>query len=108
MSHSQNRALRIGSGIVSSAALPASPPAGSPSAHLLRPVLLAILLFALLSVGTANGHPIHGTGYSPGLWSSWLTGFLHPLTGIDQVLAMLAVGLSAGRLWFVRRLQGRV
>jgi len=50
-------------------------------------------VFALalcLASGSVFAHPGHAGG-------GWLAGLLHPLTGIDHLLAMLAVGLWAGR-----------
>ena len=51
---------------------------------------LAALMMALTSVTPALAHAglEHATSFSPG--------FLHPLTGPDHVLAMVAVGLWAG------------
>lgn len=54
--------------------------------HRLRvPTLLLAVLFA----GAAQAHPGHGD-------TSFFTGLLHPLTGLDHLLAMIAVGLWAG------------
>ena len=49
-----------------------------------------LFLAALFYSGAALAHPGHAGGV--------LAGLLHPLTGIDHVLAMLAVGLWAAQL----------
>jgi len=58
----------------------------------LMPVLIA-------AASPALAHPGHGEG------GSFLAGLLHPLTGIDHLLAMLMVGLWAAiafpRRWWV-------
>ena len=46
-------------------------------------------LVALLP-GVASAHPGHGGGFS--------AGFLHPLMGLDHMIAMLAIGLWAAKL----------
>lgn len=46
----------------------------------------------LLAPSVAFAHPGHGEG------SSLLAGFIHPFNGIDHLLAMTAVGLSAAHL----------
>jgi urease accessory protein len=51
-------------------------------------ISLALLLLGLLPV-TAWAHPGAGS-------ASFLGGLLHPLTGLDHALALLAVGLWAG------------
>lgn len=51
--------------------------------------LLAISALCLLST-SALAHPGHGSGL--------VAGFVHPFTGIDHLLVMLAVGLWAGRI----------
>ncbi|MDB5699047.1 MAG: urease accessory protein [Alphaproteobacteria bacterium] len=60
------------------------------SARLVLPLLLA------LSGGAAEAHPGHGQSFAAGL--------VHPLTGVDHMLAMLMVGLWArlcfGRHWW--------
>ncbi|WP_137917927.1 HupE/UreJ family protein [Hydrogenophaga sp. 2FB] len=60
--------------------------------HLLPLVLAAVSVSALAHVGDA-GHD-HG---------GFLTGFLHPVTGLDHLAAMLAVGvwsaMTTRRLW---------
>lgn len=50
------------------------------------PLALALTLLA----GSASAHPGHET-------ASFMTGFGHPLGGLDHLLAMLAVGLYAAR-----------
>jgi len=62
---------------------------------------VALGLTALLVVAqTASAHPGHGPA------SGFHAGFYHPLSGIDHILAMVAVGLCAGQLggrwiWFL-------
>jgi urease accessory protein len=59
--------------------------------HILRASnarLLLVLPFAL-SGAAAQAHPGHGH-------SSFAAGLIHPLTGVDHMLAMLMVGLWAG------------
>lgn len=51
----------------------------------ITPLLIAILM--LMVPGTASAHAVHGLG------GGVLTGFLHPITGLDHVAAMVAVGL---------------
>lgn len=53
---------------------------------------LALALVAAASPGLALAHPGHAEQ------ASFLAGALHPLTGIDHLLAMLAVGLWAAQL----------
>jgi urease accessory protein len=48
------------------------------------------LLVSLSLPATVMAHPGHET-------HSFITGALHPLSGVDHLLAMLAVGLLAGR-----------
>jgi len=50
---------------------------------------LPLALMILLAPSLALAHPGHGD-------DGFLTGILHPLTGVDHLLAMLAVGLWAG------------
>ena len=50
---------------------------------------LPALVLACLFAGVVQAHPGHGD-------ASFFTGLLHPVTGLDHVLAMLAVGLWAG------------
>lgn len=57
---------------------------------------LALITSLILSAAPAMAHPGHEFGFVPGL--------LHPLTGADHLLAMLAVGLWSGfvlpnRVW---------
>jgi urease accessory protein len=53
----------------------------------MKRLLLAATIF-VSGVGAASAHPFHGaTGLADG--------FLHPLLGIDHLLAMIAVGLLA-------------
>lgn len=54
-------------------------------------ILLPLVLVCLPSV--VFGHPGHTHGEN-----ALTSGLLHPLTGLDHLLAMLAVGLWAGRL----------
>ncbi|HWW73296.1 MAG TPA: HupE/UreJ family protein, partial [Duganella sp.] len=51
---------------------------------------LTLMLLALTYGGAALAHPGHDHGAMAGL--------LHPLTGIDHILAMLAVGLWGAQL----------
>lgn len=51
----------------------------------------SIILFSMVCLGAAGAamaHPGHGAGHS-----LFLEGLAHPLTGLDHLLAMLAVGL---------------
>ncbi|MDE3122073.1 MAG: HupE/UreJ family protein, partial [Paracoccaceae bacterium] len=51
----------------------------------------ALSVLALASLTTAAAaHPGHGAGLA--------AGFLHPLSGLDHLAAMVAVGLLAARL----------
>ena len=66
---------------------------------MLRPSQFALAAGAiLLSAAPATAHPGHGVDHTA------LQGFLHPLSGMDHVVAMLAVGLLAlylgGRAFF--------
>jgi urease accessory protein len=54
--------------------------------------ILAIGLPTALWAQSARGHDLIGDAY--GL----LTGFLHPISGVDHVLAMVAVGLQGAQL----------
>ncbi|HVL57311.1 MAG TPA: HupE/UreJ family protein [Burkholderiaceae bacterium] len=49
-----------------------------------------IAMLVLGSIGTAWAHPGHATG-------SFVDGLLHPFSGIDHLLATLAVGFVCGR-----------
>ncbi|TBR42542.1 HupE/UreJ family protein [Marinomonas agarivorans] len=67
--------------------------------HMNLPIFWRILplsFFALFSQ-YALAHPNHETGL--------LSGFIHPFLGLDHILAMLAVGLWAGRLGKQARVQ---
>ena len=55
----------------------------------MKSIRLPALILALAFAGVAHAHPGHGD-------PTFLTGLLHPMTGLDHVLAMLAVGLWAG------------
>jgi urease accessory protein len=63
---------------------------------------LALSLPFLLIATAAIAHPHHA---HPGEYASFMSGLLHPLFGLDHVLAMVAVGLWAsligGRALFV-------
>lgn len=50
----------------------------------------SLVLIAMAFSGLAQAHPGHGGGY--------LAGFSHPFTGLDHLLAMLAVGVWAAQL----------
>ena len=52
------------------------------------------VLSAMLFSTAAFAHPGHGAHVENG----FLAGFLHPLTGLDHILAMVAVGLWAAAL----------
>lgn len=54
----------------------------------LRPALAALLLAA---AGAACAHPGHDGGHG-----GFLAGLLHPLSGADHLLALLAIGLCSG------------
>src|SRR5262245_47406910 len=58
-------------------------------ATMARPKFTLGLLMSLSLPVTAMAHPGHDT-------HSFIAGALHPLTGVDHLLAMLAVGLLAG------------
>jgi urease accessory protein len=53
---------------------------------------LALTLSLMLVVTQAAAHPGHGAH------SGFVSGFFHPILGLDHVIAMLAVGLWAARL----------
>jgi urease accessory protein len=71
---------------------------------LLRTPLVVLALSAVAASAVAHGgHPVV-EGSSP--WAAFATGFMHPLTGPDHVVAMLAVGLwgavlGAPALWLL-------
>jgi urease accessory protein len=54
--------------------------------------ILAVTLLAALWAPSALGHVLQGKA------SGFVTGFLHPLSGADHVLAMVAVGLWGAQL----------
>jgi urease accessory protein len=54
--------------------------------------ILAVALLAALWTQSALGHGLQGEA------EGFLTGFLHPLSGADHVLAMIAVGLWGAQL----------
>ncbi|MES2785487.1 MAG: HupE/UreJ family protein [Pseudomonadota bacterium] len=57
--------------------------------HALRPRRLVVALFASVCAGATQAHTgLHGTG-------AFSIGFMHPLTGMDHLLAMLALGVWA-------------
>jgi urease accessory protein len=53
---------------------------------------IAVFVTILLSTQTAFAHPQKGEA------AGFLTGFRHPISGLDQVLAMVAVGLRGAQL----------
>ena len=53
---------------------------------------LAVALMATLWAQTAGAHLLKGEA------SGFLTGFLHPISGADHMLAMIAVGLWGAQL----------
>src|SRR5664279_3500003 len=57
---------------------------------LVRAMVLAVLVF--LCAQTAFAHPQKGEAVG------FLTGFRHPISGLDHVLAMVAVGLWGAQL----------
>src|SRR5215510_3941188 len=59
---------------------------------MLRSLLRIIVSAMVLMPGLALAHPGH-----PGD-TGFIQGFIHPLNGIDHLLAMIAVGLLAARL----------
>lgn len=58
----------------------------------LRTILALATIFALMPLAPAFAHT--GTGTSAGL----LSGFMHPITGVDHLVAMVAVGLWGAQL----------
>jgi len=54
--------------------------------------ILAVTLLAALWTQSALGHVLQGEAYG------FVTGFLHPISGADHVLAMVAVGLWGAQL----------
>jgi urease accessory protein len=57
-----------------------------------RVVLKTLISFCVLAPTAVLAHPGHGDS------SSFMHGLVHPITGIDHVLAMTAVGLFSVRL----------
>ncbi|MCI1005389.1 MULTISPECIES: HupE/UreJ family protein [unclassified Herbaspirillum] len=57
---------------------------------------LGLLAVAALAAGTAMAHPGH-PGSTMDASTSMAAGFAHPFSGIDHLLAMLAVGLWAAQ-----------
>ncbi|MBL9173762.1 MAG: HupE/UreJ family protein [Verrucomicrobiales bacterium] len=55
-------------------------------------LVLSPLLLAVLAPIAAQAHPGHSAS------SGWEQGVMHPLTGLDHLLAILAVGLWAARV----------
>ena len=53
---------------------------------------LTLLVFVLLWAQVASAHPQAGEA------KGFLTGFMHPISGLDHVLAMIAVGLWGAQL----------
>jgi urease accessory protein len=53
---------------------------------------LTLLVLVLLWAQVASGHPQAGEA------KGFLTGFMHPISGLDHVLAMIAVGLWGAQL----------
>ena len=54
--------------------------------------ILAVAALAVLWAQSALGHVLQGDAYG------FVTGFLHPISGADHVLAMVAVGLWGAQL----------
>lgn len=65
------------------------------TARLPRRIAQGLLLLAVLPLA-ASAHPGHEGGHDFG-WD-FSGGFLHPLSGLDHLLAMIAVGLWAAQL----------
>ena len=55
-----------------------------------KKLVLAVVALGLMAVG-AEAHPGHGA-------TGFIAGLVHPLTGLDHMIAMVAVGLFAARL----------
>jgi urease accessory protein len=53
---------------------------------------VSVMIFVLLSASSAFAHPQKGEAVG------FLTGFRHPISGLDHVLAMVAVGLWGAQL----------
>jgi urease accessory protein len=60
----------------------------------MKPHRLLSLTALLLAPVAAQAHPGHGLGMNG---TDFLAGLAHPLTGLDHLAAMLAVGASAAR-----------
>ncbi|NGZ83597.1 HupE/UreJ family protein [Duganella aceris] len=67
-----------------------------------RAATLAMTLTLALASGAALAHPQAGGAHTHG----FLDGFTHPFTGLDHLLAMLAVGIWSVRQSNARWLQG--
>jgi len=70
------------------------------SRHTLKTAIAAATAGLVLMPGVAFAHPGHGS------FTGFTQGFMHPLTGLDHILAMVMVGMLAGRiggraLWLV-------
>jgi urease accessory protein len=70
------------------------------SRHNLKTAIAAATAGLVLMPGVALAHPGHGS------FTGFTQGFMHPLTGLDHILAMVMVGMLAGRiggraLWLV-------
>ncbi|WDZ96103.1 HupE/UreJ family protein [Herbaspirillum sp. WKF16] len=57
---------------------------------------LGVLAVAALAAGSAMAHPGHPGAHMDAA-ASFMSGFTHPFSGIDHLLAMLAVGLWAAQ-----------
>jgi urease accessory protein len=57
-----------------------------------RQSILAVVMLTALWAQSAFGHLLQGEAYG------FVTGFLHPISGADHVLAMVAVGLWGAQL----------
>jgi urease accessory protein len=57
-----------------------------------RQSILAVVMLTALWAQSAFGHVLQGEAYG------FVTGFLHPISGADHVLAMVAVGLWGAQL----------
>ena len=55
-----------------------------------KKLVLAVMALGLMAVG-AEAHPGHGA-------TGFMAGLAHPFTGLDHMIAMMAVGLFAARL----------
>ena len=66
--------------------------ATKPGRHSLSSTILLILASALIAPGTVLAHNPAGVA------GGFASGFLHPLTGIDHILAMVAVGIWGAQL----------